>query len=226
MSDSASRVRLYAAAVAACLAIELIILAWPEAKTEADGRVGRGVSGEIAGPVSLSQRFTATAPGLRSIMFYARPSGRAVAGPVDLELVELRKDDRRVVDHRRVDASEVVAGDRYWYRFDRILGSHNRVYLLTVSMPETTPGSGIVVEIMKHEYGGNPPNVLYFGGGDRYGSLRFTTEIDRPTMLERTIAYLSKGAFGKTTILPVAAAWVALHLLGLRAILTLPDVRV
>ncbi len=85
-------------------------------------------------------------------------------------------------------------------------------------MPDTTSGHGIVVDLMKHDYPGNPSNTLYYAGRDRYGSLRFNTDIDRRTMLTRTATYLRKRPFGGATIGVAITLWMALHLLGLRAI--------
>lgn len=217
MSDR-RRARLVAIVVSLCLAVECIVLAWPEAKTEADGRIGRGMSGEIAGRTTLAQRFTVTAPGLRSLTFYAHPAGASVSGPVDLELVELRRVDTRLIDDRRVPATDVIAGPRYTYRFRFLPDSKERTYLLTIAMPDAEPGHGIFVELMKHEYPGNPPNTLYFAGRPRYGSLRFTTEIDRRTLLVRTAAHLSKGPFGRLTSPVLVVLWIGLHALGMRAV--------
>ncbi len=193
-------------------------LAWPEAKTEDDGWVGRGISGEIAGPVALEQRFQSTGANLRAITFYATPHAEAVSGTAHLSLTEIRRDDTVVVDEREVPASDLVAADRYVYRFAPMPLSTRGIYRLTISVPDAALGTGIAVEVMHRQYGENPRNVLVFGGRDRWGSLRFTAEIDRPTMLVRTVRYFRDGALGSLTLVLVVALWIVLHVLGLRVI--------
>jgi len=205
--------------VAACLMVEVTILIWPEQKTEADGWHRRLQTPEIAGPATLVQRFTVTGPDLSALTFFAHPAGPSVAGGVDLDLVELRRDDRRVMAHQRVPAQTVVAAGAYTYRFPAIADSRNHTYQFTISAPDVAPGHGITVDVIRHQYGGdNPPNILVFGGREQYGSLRFTTEIDSRTMLRRTVDYLKDEALGPFSAGAFAIAWVLLHFLAVQAI--------
>lgn len=196
------------------------MLAWPE-KTEHDGWTRRVDSGEIAGETVLAQSFHVIGPNLRAIRFYARPYGSQVAGTVHLRLVEIRGDDARLMNEmneRDVSAAEVVSRRQYEYHFTPIPFSTDRYYLFTIALPDAPAGRGIIVEIMRQAYGNNPANAFSFAGRHRFGSLRFTAEADRTTLLGRTVAYLQKGPFGSARIVAVAMAWVALHLLGARAV--------
>jgi hypothetical protein len=219
MSDQRRGIARYGWCLVICLVLELIVLVWPEAKTADDGWVGRGVSGAIAGETVLEQWIHSTGPNLRAVTFYPKANGSRLTATVNLSLIEVRTDDRRLIDERRVPAAEVVAADAYTYRFQPIALSTFRNYILTISVPDAAPGAGLAVEVMRRRYGDNPPNRLYFGGRERWGSLRFTGEIDRPTLLVRTIRYVRKAAFGPWTLLILFASWIALHVLGARAVM-------
>ena len=204
--------------VGVCLLMEIILI-WPEQKTEANGWYGRLQTPEIAGSTTLRQRFTVTGPGLAALAFFAHRAGPSVSGGVDLELIELRRDDRKLIAHQQVPAQEVVAAGAYTYRFPRIADSRNHTYEFTIAMPDTAPGHGITVEVVRRQYGGdNPPNILRFNGLERYGSLRFTTEIDARTMFRRTLDYLDGGARGPYAMVAIVIAWVLFHFLAVEAV--------
>ena len=137
--------------------------------------------GEIALGTGVRQTFWMNADGLNGIAVRARASGATVEGDAVLELSEILDGVGTAGIYRIVHpAQHLAASSSYWWRFPPLEHSRGRRYRLSIQLPETPDGSGLVLEAtVENAY---REGMLWLGDREQWGDLVFETSAARATV--------------------------------------------
>jgi hypothetical protein len=137
------------------------------------------LSPEIAGDVTLEQRFVMFADGLDTIRVFPHRSTSAPEGLV--ELVVIGEGYEQPVAQVSAPASVVAAAPMFEWRVPRVDQSTGRGFIIRMALPATSPGHGLRFEIGGPGY---ELGDLSFGGRSFWGDLKFSTRATRVRVID------------------------------------------